>query len=141
MEPYVILLIIAAIFILVRLIFRVKTKNYESIMGEIVDFKTEEHIFRKKTYYIHSPIIEFNVDGKAYRCVKQSLYHSRSSSWEHSLVAKSFGESAKVRYNPNSPKNNYPLYSLKDYKYNVIEFIPAIVVLIIFMIILSLYDI
>lgn len=142
MKRYYVLILIALVFILLRIIFRRKTKNYKTTEGKIVDFKTEKFRVKGETsHYIHHPIIEFVVDGKEYRCVKSSLYNSPSESWRQSLVANSLGNIEKVRYNPEDPKNNYALYSLKDLKYNFIMIIPIIIVIIVLFIIFAIYGI
>lgn len=135
------LVAIAIIFVIIRIVFRLRSKNYKTIEGRIVDFRTERlsTVDDRTIRYRHDAIIEFAVDGKDYRCVKSSLYHSSSSSWKNSIVASSLGNIQKVRYNPEDPKNNYALYSLKDLKYNMIMLIPVIIAIIVLFIIFYFY--
>lgn len=136
---YWIVIFILLIMIVSRIIFRIFTKDYKSTVGEIVDFHTERYILRNHTYYSHKPIVEFYVEGKKYRCVKKAFYNSSVSDWQRSLIKSSYRDYVKVRYDPKDPRKSYCLYSLKDFKYNTIMFIPLVVAIIVILIIFSFY--
>lgn len=135
---WVIILILLAI-VASRVIFRIFTRHYESAVGEIVDFHTERYFIREHTYYSHKPIVEFFANGKTYRCVKEAFYNSSASDWQNSLVKSSYRDYVKVRYDPKDPRKNYCLYSIKDFKYNIIMVIPIIVAIAVMFIIFSFY--
>ncbi len=134
MDIYWILLLVAGAMIMARVIFRIITRHYEQTVGEIVDFHTETYYRDGHTSYRHKPIVEFFAKGKTYRCVKPTFYYSSVPEWDRSLIKNTYRDYVKVRYNPNDPRKSYCLITLKDFKYNIIMVIPAILlVLIIFL--------
>lgn len=124
------------IVLVIRLIFRYMTRNYEETEGYIVDFNTQRFHGRYGGYY-HKPIVQFYVDGECYRSVKSTLFLSHHKNPNDSLVFGYLGDSVRVKYNPTTPKNNYCLYSLKDLKYDFIVIIPALIIIAILLLILT----
>ncbi|MDE6292083.1 MAG: DUF3592 domain-containing protein [Bacilli bacterium] len=128
-----ILIFIAAIMIMARIIFRIRTRHYEETVGQIVDFHTKAYYRHKDghTSYQHKPIVEFFANGRTYRCVKPTPYYSRVREWDRSLVKSSYRDYVRVRYNPSDPRKSYCLFTIKDFKYNIIMIIPMVVLVLI----------
>lgn len=122
------IILIILIVLVIRLIFRYLTRWYVETVGYIVDFNTKS-IARRHSGYYHQPIVQFYVGDQIYRSVKTTLFSSIQKNPRDSLIYGYLGDSVRVRYNPNSPNNNYCLYSIKDLKYNFIVMFPVVIII------------
>lgn len=102
-------LILGIIFLIVGLVLSTLTvinyknyftrkQNYIPIDAVVVGFDKTEHIGddENPSYYMYTPIVEFEVDG--------SRYQVHSSTYAR-YPAEELGDIVKIRYNKNNPKD------------------------------------
>lgn len=135
----VIIIVFFLVFVLARLIYRFLTRDYKQVSGVLVDYKTESFYGNDSHYYVHKPIVEFYIDGKCYRLVKEFGFTSHRSDWPKTRLKKYLNMTLLVKYDEENPHRCYLLITPRLLFVRFIYNLPEIIILLIFYVIVVLY--